>query len=162
MPSDSFCVPMALNFRHELTGGCQRGHKSLFICVGYSRNSPGPNRRLHIPQGGGHRKEANILKLTTEQLEQRRANMAMRKAKREAAEAQRRAAMEKDKPLILEALRAVLTAPDATAAQRLYAVAVLDSMEGYSFIPYNVKYPGKGSSELIAEFARTLEASGHE
>ena len=52
--------------------------------------------------------------------------------------------------------------PNASAEQRLYAVAVLDSMEHYGFVPYDVKHPGKDSSELIAEFARKLEASGHE
>lgn len=98
------------------------------------------------------------MKLTTEQLERRRAGMEARKALREAREAREKA----DKALVLEALRAVLKDPEASAEQRIFAVAVLDGMEHYGFVPYDVKRPGKDSSELIAEFARKLEASGHE
>ena len=94
------------------------------------------------------------MKLTTEQLERRRANMEARKAAREAREAQEKA----DKTLVLAALRAVLKDPEATTEQRIFAVAVLDSMGHYGFVPYDVKHPGKDSNELIAEFARKLEA----
>lgn len=84
----------------------------------------------------------------------RQRNAEARKAAREAREAQEKA----DKALVLEALRAVLKDPEATTEQRLYAVAVLDSMQHYYLVPYDVKHPGKDSSELIAEFARKLEA----
>lgn len=69
------------------------------------------------------------MKLTEEQ---RRANVAARRADREALKTQRRA----DKRLILEALRVVLTAPDATATQRLYAATALDEIMGYRMISY--------------------------
>ena len=94
------------------------------------------------------------MKLTTEQLERRRANMEARKAAREAREAQEKA----DKALMLAALRAVLKDPEATTEQRLYAVAVLDNMQHYYIVPYNVKHPGKDSDTLIADFAKRMEA----
>ena len=94
------------------------------------------------------------MKLTTEQLERRRANMEARKAAREAREAQEKA----DKTLVLAALRAVLKDPEATTEQRLCAVAVLDNMQHYYIVPYNVKYPGDGSDALIADFAKRMEA----
>lgn len=94
------------------------------------------------------------MKLTTEQLERRRANMEVRKAAREAREAQEKA----DKALVLETLRAVLKDPNATAEQRLYAVAVLDNMQHYYLVPYGVKHPGKGSDALMADFAKRIEA----
>lgn len=86
------------------------------------------------------------------------------KEARKAREAERYAQEKKDRTLVLEALRAVLKEPNATAEQRLYAVGVLDSMESYHFIPCSMKRPGEGKSseELVAEFARELEASGHE
>lgn len=84
------------------------------------------------------------------------------KEARAAARAEREAQEKQDKALVLAALRAVLKDPEATTEQRIFAVAVLDSMEYYGFVPYDVKHPGKDSSELIAEFARKLEASGHE
>lgn len=80
------------------------------------------------------------------------------KEARAAARAEREAQEKADKALVLEALRAVLKDPEATAEQRFFAVAVLDSMGHYGFVPYDVKHPGKDSSELIAEFARKLEA----
>ena len=94
------------------------------------------------------------MKLTTEQLERRRANMEARKAAREAREAQEKA----DKTLVLAALRAVLKDPEATTEQRLCAVAVLDNMQHYYIVPYNVKHPGKDSDALIADFAKRMEA----
>ena len=79
---------------------------------------------------------------------------------RKARQAERYAQEKKDRALVLEALRAVLKDPEATTEQRLYAVAVLDSMESYHFIPYSMKNPGAGKSngEIIADFAKRMEA----
>ena len=94
------------------------------------------------------------MKLTTEQLERRRANMEARKAAREAREAQEKA----DKALVLETLRAVLKDPEATTEQRIFAVSVLDNIQHYYLVPYDVKHPGEGSDALIADFAKRMEA----
>lgn len=88
----------------------------------------------------------------------RQRNKELRAAARAEWEAQKKA----DKALVLEALRAILKDPEATAEQRVFAVAVLDSMEYYGFVPYDVKHPGRDSSELVAEFARKMEVSGNE
>ena len=87
-------------------------------------------------------------------LETGRRNAAARKARREALDAEQR----QDKALVLAALRAVLQDPEATTEQRLYAVAVLDNMQHYYIVPYNVKHPGKDSDALIADFAKRMEA----
>lgn len=79
------------------------------------------------------------------------------KAQWEALTAAKAAAKQKDKPLVLEALRAVLTDPEATTAQRLFAVAVLDNMQGYCFIPHSAKYPGADKDAAIAAFAKELD-----
>lgn len=94
--------------------------------------------------------------------EQAKTTRQRNKEARAAARAEREAQEKADKALVLEALRAVLKDPEATTEQRIFAVAVLDGMEHYGFVPYDVKHPGKDSGELIAEFARKLEASGHE
>lgn len=70
--------------------------------------------------------------------ETRRRNQEARQMQREAREAEEKV----DKALVLEALRAVLKDPEATTAQRLYAVAVLDNMKYYHFAPYGVRYTG--------------------
>ena len=80
------------------------------------------------------------------------------KEARAAARAEREAQEKADKALVLAALRAVLQDPEATTEQRLYAVAVLDNMQHYYIVPYNVKHPGKGSDALIADFAKRMEA----
>lgn len=59
----------------------------------------------------------------------------------------------KTRHLVLDALRAVLSDPEATTEQRLYAVAVLDNMQYYRFASYGVKYPGTVD---IASFRDTL------
>lgn len=64
------------------------------------------------------------------------------KAAREAREAQEK----QDKILVLDALRATLKDPEATTAQRLYAVAVLDNMQYYHLVPYGVRYPGQSEN----------------
>lgn len=89
----------------------------------------------------------------------RQRNAEARKAAREAREAQRRTAMGKDKPLILEALRATLTAPDATAKERLFAVTALDEIMGYHIVPYGAtRIMRDADSAAIADFAKRMEA----
>lgn len=90
--------------------------------------------------------------------EQAKTTRQRNKELRAAARAEREAQEKADKALVLEALRAVLKDPEATAEQRIFAVSVLDSMQHYYLVPYDVKHPGKDSGELIAEFARKLEA----
>ena len=84
--------------------------------------------------------------------EQARATRAANKAKREARRAAQAAERERDKALILDALRAVLQDPEATTDQRLYAVAVLDKMKYYNFATHD-------SDALIAAFAKRVEAA---
>lgn len=62
------------------------------------------------------------------------------KAYQEARRAAFKAEKEKDRPLVMEALRAILTDDKATAEQRLFAVTALDDMQGYNFIPYRLKH----------------------
>ena len=81
--------------------------------------------------------------------EQARATRAANKAKREARRAAQAAERERDKALILDALRAVLQDPEATTEQRLFAVAVLDN-----FVPHDMRH----SDALILDFAKRLEA----
>lgn len=59
---------------------------------------------------------------------------------------------------MLDALRAVLQDQEATTAQRLFAVAVLDNVQHYGLVPYSVKYPGTNDDAVIADFAKRLEA----
>ena len=99
------------------------------------------------------------MKLTTEQLERQRANAEARKAAREARETARQAAMEQDKPLILEALRATLTATDATAKERLFALTALDEIMGYHIVPYGAtRIMRDADFAAIADFAKRMEA----
>ncbi len=52
-----------------------------------------------------------------------------------------REAQEKaDKALVLEVIRDALKDKEATTAQRLFAVAVLDNMQYYHFVPYDVRH----------------------
>ena len=81
--------------------------------------------------------------------ETRRRNAEARRAWREAQAAER----EQDKALVLDALRAVLQDPETTAAQRLYAVAVLDKVQGYGFVPHDMR----NDSALVADFARLVK-----
>lgn len=77
--------------------------------------------------------------------------------RRAAREAATRAALEQDKPLIVEALRAVLSAPDATAKERLFAVTALDEIAGYNIIPYSATRIIRDEA-LFADFAKRLES----
>ena len=86
--------------------------------------------------------------------EQARATRAANKAKREARRAAQAAERERDKALILDALRAVLQDPEATTEQRLFAVAILDKIKYYDFVPHDMRH----SDNLVADFAKRLEA----
>lgn len=87
-------------------------------------------------------------------IETRRRNAELRKAGMEAREAERK----QDEALVMEALRAILKDPEASTEQRIFAVSVLDNMKNYSIVPYGIKN-GTKSDDLIADFARQLEAS---
>ena len=50
-----------------------------------------------------------------------------------------------DKPLMLDALRAVLRNPNSTPEQLIFAVSVLDSVKCYHVIPVRLEYPGKAN-----------------
>lgn len=76
---------------------------------------------------------------------------------RAAARAEREAQEKADKALVLEVVRDALKDKEATTAQRLFAVAVLDNMQHYYIVPYNVKYPGEDSDALIADFVKRME-----
>lgn len=90
--------------------------------------------------------------------EQARITRQQNKAAREARRAARDAEAKADKALVLDALRAVLQDTEATTAQRLFAVAVLDNVQHYSLVPYSVKYSGADSDAVIADFANRPEA----
>lgn len=76
----------------------------------------------------------------TEARERAEATRKANKAARERREAERKAAKEKDRPVIVEALRAVLAAPEATARERLLAAILLDDMQRYDlFNSYRVR-----------------------
>lgn len=82
------------------------------------------------------------------------------KAARDAARAERNAQEKADKALMLEALRAVLQDPEATAEQRLFAVTVLDAMQHYHLVPCGAEYPaGPDNDKITADFARQLETA---
>lgn len=87
----------------------------------------------------------------TQALETRRRNAEARKQRREALDAERR----QDEALVLEALRAVLRDPEASASERLFAVSVLDRMKYYNFIPHDMR----NANAFIADFAKRLEAT---
>lgn len=84
--------------------------------------------------------------------ETRERNKAARKAAREAREAEEKL----DKALVVEAMRAVLRDPEATTAQRIYGVAVLEEVQRYHFVPCSVKYPGYDTTP--ADIKEKLEA----
>ena len=82
----------------------------------------------------------------------RERNKAARKAWREAREAEE----QQDKALVVEAMRSVLRDPEATTAQRIYAVAVLEEVQRYHFVPTSMKYPG--ADAITADIGKKLEA----
>lgn len=66
-------------------------------------------------------------------------------------------ARQKDSALVLEALRAVLSDPSATSSQRIYAVAVLDCMQNYGFVPYKIRYPDEREPLDLSRFKAEIE-----
>lgn len=87
--------------------------------------------------------------------ETRRRNQEARQMQREAREAEEKV----DKALVLEAVREALKDKEATTAQRLFAVAVLDSMQYYRFVPYDVRHllQTADAAKIDAEIAERLE-----
>ena len=79
------------------------------------------------------------------------------KAIRDAARAEREAQEKADKALMLEVVRDALKDKEATTAQRLYAVAVLDNMKYYRFAPYGVKHPGQGPEVDLTRFKEEID-----
>jgi len=81
------------------------------------------------------------------------------KAAREAARAQRDAQEKADKALVLEVVRNALKDKEATTAQRLFAVAVLDNMQNYRFVPHDVRHPlqTEDVAKIDAEIMERLE-----
>lgn len=81
-----------------------------------------------------------------------------KKIRQEAREA--KAEMEKrDRVLVLETLRTILRDPNTTVEQRLYTIAVLDHMQYYGFVPYDVKFPGERTdfTETDKKLAAAIE-----
>lgn len=87
--------------------------------------------------------------------------MNERKTTTRARQEARFAAERQDRALVLAALREVLADPKATSAQRLFAVAVLDRIQTYYFIPNDVKFPSvpDGDGKIRAEFTKRLETA---
>lgn len=81
------------------------------------------------------------------------------KAAREAARAERDAQEKQDKALVLEVVRDALKDKEATTAQRLFAVAVLDRMCYYSFVPSDTRHllQTADAAKADAEIIKRLE-----
>lgn len=97
--------------------------------------------------------------MTEAEKAERRAKMAERKAAREAARAERDAQEKQDKALVLEVVREALKDKEATTAQRLFAVAVLDNMKYYHFVPHDVRHllQTADAEKVDAEIRERLE-----
>ena len=63
-----------------------------------------------------------------------------------------------DKPLMLDALRAVLRNPNSTPAQLIFAVSVLDNVKAYHVVPHGVKYPAEPDSREVDAISEELRA----
>lgn len=74
-------------------------------------------------------------------------------------EAQHREAKEKDRPIVIEALRAILTDPAATPSERVFALTTLDDMQSYGFIPLRVKYAETANLTTIKEEVEAVQAA---
>lgn len=96
-----------------------------------------------------------MAKLTSEE-------KATRAAARKALQAERLEREQRDKALVLDAMRSILSDPTAKPSQRIYAFAVLNYVQYYQLIPYNLPYPDKMDeidlSRLKEKFADELEA----
>lgn len=97
--------------------------------------------------------------MTEAEKAERRAKMAERKALRGAQQKERDAQRKQDEALVLDAMRAVLQDPEATSAQRIYAVAVLENMQYYHFVPHDVRHllQTADAEKIDAEVRERLE-----
>lgn len=77
--------------------------------------------------------------------------------KRKQREAEQAEARHRDKPIVIDALRAILADDRASPTERLYALEILDDMMGYSFIPSRIKYQDTGTVDL-SRFKKEVEA----
>lgn len=91
--------------------------------------------------------------------EQARITRQQNKAIRDAARAEREAQEKADKALVLEVVRDALKDKEATTAQRLFAVAVLDQMQHYYFVPSDTRHllQTADTAKIDAEIAERLE-----
>ena len=94
----------------------------------------------------------------TESQKQAQETRRRNKEAREAGERAHRAQEAIDKPLMLDALRAVLRNPNSTPAQLIFAVSVLDSVKVYHVVPYGVKYPAEPDSREVDAISDELRA----
>lgn len=81
----------------------------------------------------------------------RKTNFELRKQ----AEAERAAERRSDRPVVIDALRAILSDNRATPTERLFALEILDDMQCYHFIPARIK--GAGNNADLSRFKRELE-----
>lgn len=95
----------------------------------------------------------------TKSNEQAQTTRQRNKAIRDAARAERDAQRKQDEALVLEVVRGALKDKKATTAQRLFAVAVLDNMQYYHFVPYDVRHllQTADAAKIDAEIMERLE-----
>lgn len=81
------------------------------------------------------------------------------KAIRDAARAQREAEEKADKALMLEVVRDALKDKTATTAQRLFALAVLNNLKYYHYVPSDTRHllQTEDAAKIDAEIAERLE-----
>lgn len=96
--------------------------------------------------------------MTEEQKKAAQETRIRNKAAKEARQREHMAQEAKDKPLMLDALRAVLRNPSSTPAQLLFAVSILDREQHYSLVPYGLKYPTEPDSRDVDEISDELRA----
>ena len=94
----------------------------------------------------------------TESQKQAQETRRRNKAAKEARERAHRAQEATDKPLMLDALRAVLRNPNSTPAQLIFAVSILDREQHYYLVPYGMKYPTEPDSRDVDEISDELRA----
>lgn len=97
--------------------------------------------------------------MTLDKKEQAKITRQQNKAAREARRAEREAQEKADKALVLEVIRDALKDKEATTAQRLFAVAVLDNMQHYYFAPHDVRHllQTADTAKIDAEIRERLE-----
>lgn len=72
-----------------------------------------------------------------------KAQETRKKNEQQRREMARQAAAEReaDRKAVIEACRGVLEDQRATPEQRIWAVSVLDNVQGHRFVPYSLKFP---------------------